>query len=371
MFKSKVPKKSRLQTKESTKTDAKNVSETVEKLPAEAECMKMPVISTPVSRRSVNREDCDDELLSPFTMRFTQDSADDDLDVIWDWDSPQSKNNRYLQRRRILHASPNVPQKRIPFAKGLPMFGSLKAELEELTSKLNAPVSENCDSNESCLVIEDDGICLKPDTVTSPVNSKDNSDLFDDDSFDAEMIKCSQQVEKAFFENSSRNKTPNCNKNMKHKVQTSDNFIKDDSFDVFLEEVKEEHINLLSQGSSTSGTSTLSQPSVVNVPTNSPRSIARTNSMPDFHLTRKSVQSTSSSVFPRTKSEDLYTKYSNALKIRCSPEEIEKKRQEARAKLEWKRKQNEIEKRRLEAVERLKRNRLQRLLKTQNSSSLR
>lgn len=340
------------------------------------ESKKIPTISAPVSRKSVNREDFDDEVLSPFSMRFTQDSADDDLDVIWDWDSPQSKNNRCLHRRRILHSSPNIPKKQTPYVKGLPRFGSLKAELEELAHKLSEPNSENSDSNQSCLVIEDDGICLKAETSTTPVDSKENSDLFGDDSFDEEMIKCSQQVEEAFFDSWS---IDNSNKNvpkLENKNLFTDSHINDDSFDVFLEEIKDEQIDLLSQGSSTSGTGTLSQPSVVNQvitlkPTHSPRSIARTNSAPtNFLLNKKPVISTGSNVFPRTKSEDLYKKNSNAAKIMCSPEEIEKKRQEARAKLEWKRKQNEIEKKRLEALERLKRNRLQRMLNSQNGSNI-
>lgn len=328
----------------------------------------------------MNREDFDDEVLSPFSMRFTQDSADDDLDVIWDWDSPQSKNNRCLHRRRILHSSPNIPKKQIPYVKGVPRFGSLKAELEELAHKLSEPNSENSDSNQSYLVIEDDGICLKTETSTTPVDSKENSDLFGDDSLDEEMIKCSQQVEEAFFESWSVDKSTYSNKNvpkLENKNLFTDNHINDDSFDVFLEEIKDEQIDLLSQGSSTSGTSTLSQPSVVNQlipvkPTHpSPRSIARTNSAPtNFLLNKRPVISTSSNVFPRTKSEDLYKKNTNAPKIMCSPEEIEKKRQEARAKLEWKRKQNEIEKKRLEALERLKRNRLQRMLNSQNGSNI-
>lgn len=317
---------------------------------------KNPLNTTPINRRSYQKDDTDEETSSPFVLRFTQDSCDDDMDVIWDWDSPKSHGNRHIHRKRILQSSPNIPRKHVMNEKSQPKFNSLKAELEQLANSLHNQETKD--------------VFVKPKTP-EPENT---DDLFGDDILDEEMFKCSQQIEESI------NIKKMCtsvlsNNNLVNKFENKfmgDTTIQDDSFDCFLEEIKDDEIELFSQQSGGSEFDHPTQPLIIDDPkppinrkpdAASPRSIARTNSVPAKFLSKLSTSSITSSTFQRTKSEDLGAKPSQ-----CSPEEIEKKRLEAKAKLEFKRKEKEIEKKRLEALERLKRNRMQRMM-CQNSGT--
>lgn len=336
-----------------SRLQCKNVTSKTEKekvIKPQVESKKTPVLNTtPIAKRSLPKDDMEDEgHLSPFFMKFTQDSGDDEVDVVWDWDSPRSKgtNTRGLNRRRILHSSPNFPKIKTVQSSSLPRFNSLKAELEQFANQLNH--QEDCQF--------DDDLFLKPATppnAATPPNVQEIEDLFNDDSFNEEMIKCSQQVEEAYKLNQwCTSIITNNNINVCETIQ-------DDSFDCFLEKIDDEDIERLSQENQVP---VLQQ--TVSVP--SPRSIMRTNSFPvEIICAQKSTLGPSTS-FMRTKSAEIPDQRENNHRLRCSPEEIEKKRLEAKARLEFKRKHTEIEKKRLEALDRLKKNRMRR----QNSKYL-
>lgn len=303
--------------------------------------------TTPIVKRSFPKDDLDDEV-SPFFMKFTQDSCEDEVDVLWDWDSPCSKgtSTRALNRRRIIHSSPNLTMKRAAHSSSLPRFNSLKAELEQLANKLT---HEKDDSNNTHCQFGDN-LFLKPVTPHNNEQNTEDEDLFNDDSFNEEMIKCSQKVEEAYQINQwCTSIITNNNKNVSETIQ-------DDSFDFFLEKIEDEDIERLSQ--TTQQDKNIILPPTVSVP--SPRSIIRTNSFPVELIYAQRSSLGSSTSFLRTKSAEIPDQRENNHRLKCSPEEIEKKRLQAKAKLEFKRKHTEIERKRLEAQERLKKNRMRR-----------
>lgn len=295
--------------------------------------------TTPIAaRRSLAEEEC----LSPIEIRCTQDGGDEELDVVWDWNSPQSRIKKTInrQRKRVLqNKSPQIPRK-LPSKYNLtPKFTSLKAELEKLSSKTDETTNLKKEIN---LKEEDDDLVITleanhlNDLIVNPLNPLHRSadDLFGDDSFDDEMVRCSQQVEDAF--------TKPQPKTIELLINTCATNIADDSFDAVLEDFTDEQIERLSQELPKTEEKT---------PVKSSRTIYRTHSTP--------VRSDKMSVFPRTKSANECTSPKSSL-ITCSPEEIEKKRLEAKAKLELKKAQKKMEKRRLEALEKLNKNRMQR-----------
>lgn len=179
------------------------------------------------------------------------------------------------------------------------------------------------------------------------MNDPFENDPFGDDSLDEELIKCSQQIEAAIFKPQPRK--------VENLIINNALDIADDSFEAMLNEFTEEDIVRLSQENEKTPVK------------NTPRKFYRTNSTPvnspNIIKAAESKCSTPlrSDKLPRTKSVNDCTKlpYVSTPVKTCSPEEIEKKRQEAKAKLELKKLgdfQKEIERKRLEALERLKKN---------------
>lgn len=208
-----------------------------------------------------------------------------------------------------------MPRKVKPKSNLAPKFALLRAELEKLNSNVVEESKLSGDIN---------------DNKETPTNVENCDDLFGDDSFDDDLVRCSQQVEEAFTK--CQHPQP---QTLDLLINHRDENIADDSFDAVIEDFTEEQIEKLSQ----------TEAKECKTPVKTNRTIYRTFSTP--------VQSDKYNALPRTKSaEECGSPKLSDINLA----EIERKRQEAKVKQVEK----AIEKRRLEALEKLKRNRLQR-----------
>lgn len=118
--------------------------------------------------------DLDDD--QSFSMLCTQE-VDEDIDVIWDWNSPQAKkiSRVHIKKQRLYPSqSPKLTIRRHTSNTLIPRFDKLKEEVEALREELTGSNSKT-----------DNG-------------KKTFADL-DDDSFDEQLILCSQRVENEFI----------------------------------------------------------------------------------------------------------------------------------------------------------------------------
>lgn len=141
--------------------------------------------------------------------------SQEDVDVEWDWNSPQTKQkpirNHHKQKRLILEKSPQVPTKalkRHPSNNQINTFDEIKLQLQALRENI---VKEETRNKENYLEFEVsiDGINKLPH-----LDCVNNFQTFlADDSIEEQLLLCSQEVESKIIVNSSENFT-------KHNINT-------------------------------------------------------------------------------------------------------------------------------------------------------
>lgn len=140
----------------------------------------------------------DDELSEDqsFSMLCTQE-VDEDIDVIWDWNSPRANRASHLhlkkQKRLYPSQSPKLTIKRHASNSNIPKFDKLKEEFEAFRNELNSSLRLDNNNENKCF------------------------NDFDDDSVEEQLILCSQRIENEF-----ENKTKFCNNVELHNNPTSD-----------------------------------------------------------------------------------------------------------------------------------------------------
>lgn len=166
-----------------------------------------------------------DDFENAYIISCTQ--GDEDMDVTWDW-SAVSKTKPSLQkpsRKRICPSqSPKLTIKRHPSNSQIPKFDRLKQDIEALRSGLSCgPSSNDCVINNN--------------TVSQSPN-------FEDDSFDEQLLFCTQQVEKELDRSACKSETKTDLEYMLTPPSASNtelqksSFNGDDSFDLFLGQIQ-------------------------------------------------------------------------------------------------------------------------------------
>lgn len=125
------------------------------------------------------QENIDPDDDQSFSISCTQE-IDEDVDVIWDWNSPQANNKisrvRFKKQTRLYPPqSPKLTVKRHTSNTQIPKFDKLKEEVEALREELTGTGSKQSSKKQICI------------------------DDFNDDSFDEQLVLCSQRVENEFI----------------------------------------------------------------------------------------------------------------------------------------------------------------------------
>ncbi|XP_017771618.1 PREDICTED: uncharacterized protein LOC108559013 [Nicrophorus vespilloides] len=118
-----------------------------------------------------------DKAYSPVFLPCTQESTEN-VDVMWDWNSPQSKLNLHRKQKRLLQtASPKLPIKKQSSSTQLENFDNLKEQLKAFQEEINPENDSQLESHDS-----------------TDNNSESFDNLFDD-SIEDQLILVSQQIE--------------------------------------------------------------------------------------------------------------------------------------------------------------------------------
>lgn len=153
----------------------------------------------------LDETDDDENLFSSSTQE------NEEIDVTWDWNSPHSKRNQNIAKKKrirdtALH-SPKLTLKRHASNNQMPVFDKIKEQMVELRNQV--------------------------------INSANHKNLFGetvfDDSIEQELVLCSQKVEAQI----------ECLQQQNHEVVKEK--LADDSFDLILEQLDDEKIEQLSQ----------------------------------------------------------------------------------------------------------------------------
>lgn len=269
---------------------------------------------------------------SPLFMSNTQDCIDS-VDVVWDWNSPQTKGTIKHDKKppkRLYNSKPSGTSTTSPSNNSdtnqhnIPSFNKLKEQLECLRNQLILDNAEKCAKDTSI-----NNFTNKPEsprrakpTLPKPKNlltksfSSESlgSSLFEDDFNISDIVKQSAIP-----------------KNIDNLPQLSDSL----DIDIALDEFQEEDYELLSQAISIKNKDT--NASIKNVASKQICKTVESSSSSNKYMCRRSTSITNVS--------DVTKKYSQ--------EEIEKKRKLALAKLEERRIDEVIEKKRQQALLRL------------------
>ncbi|XP_063918533.1 uncharacterized protein LOC135133914 [Zophobas morio] len=336
------------------------------------------VATTPIKNGHVNA----DTDYSPLYFPLTQET-NEEIDVLWDWHSPQtSQRKRRTQKRLIPAQSPKFPLKRHPSNNNNTQnFERLRNELKILQEELAMPDDESC-------------LCVSPQQEmeikrdeSNILSLEQNCDEFEDlfnDSIDEELVLCSQKIEQELESKSGINNarvdlsTNICdnteinsliNKYNDKKIITSNRDLAQESFDISFDTFRTEDRNLGVQVSKHSKLTL--QRTLSDIPVNKTNVIHTASGKLEFHRTKSFElaglnthnQNLSKTTLDEIERKRLEAKAKLELKKqkdtfirspdKCSPEEIEKKRLQALAKLEAKRIQDIVEKKRQEALKRL------------------
>lgn len=177
-------------------------------------------------------------------MLCTQE-VDEDVDVIWDWNSPRLKH-KYIRRQKKFDVSisPQLTIKKHSSSGQIPKFDKLKEEVAALRSQITQPNQERTPESNTFL------------------------DILQDDSLDEDLVLCTQIVEKELENNNLKNKTViivdekvkdesiekifEMSTAMNNSIQKlCDNNIADDSLDCLLGRLEEPQIDDVKPGNST------------------------------------------------------------------------------------------------------------------------
>lgn len=136
----------------------------------------------------------------------------EEIDVTWDWNSPRSKHNTNIPKKKRIRdtalQSPKLTMKRHHSNNQIPAFEKIKEEMAELRNRVIGS--------------------------SSSISNKKSLDVLFDDSVEQELVLCSQQVE-AQIEGLQK----------QNRVLSED--LADDSFDLALEQLDSDKIEQLSQ----------------------------------------------------------------------------------------------------------------------------
>ncbi|KAJ8973388.1 hypothetical protein NQ317_012104 [Molorchus minor] len=312
---------------------------------------------------------------SPVHIACTQEGANN-FDVVWDWNSPQAKQAPKRKQNRFITRSPKIPLKRHPSNNNMQNFEKLREELLSLREEISVP------DNEDCLVLSPlqeseyknirDFENVKTANKLPEISNSQNcyDDLFNDD-VDEQLVLCSQRIEAFINLEYGKSNVPcakpsndakissrqyNFTNNIKSAAdnnlhipdmnhvnvpgsissdnKTTENYCKtgDDSFGRVLDEFKlESNESFMATVMKTEDTVNKRQSTEKKI------KLARTNSENQYNTL---PQTTTKFEFSRTRSFDLTLLEDTKDKIPQSKlDEIERKRLEALAKLEAKRKQ--------------------------------
>ncbi|XP_023029272.1 uncharacterized protein [Leptinotarsa decemlineata] len=316
---------------------------------------------------SPKHQDIDND--SPLQIPLTQD-ASENVDVVWDWNSPQQKPHpRKSQKRLILPPSPKIPIKRHPSHNSIQNFEKLRSELQALREEIAVP--ENEDFLRLSPVEEAD---YKNISNTNSLEEEFQNDNFEDlfnSPVNTELMK--------FCDNG--NEIVSSNTNVKQdgvkspsrspfkKVQRNSDISKNanDSFEALLSEVDIDQLTYSNEKGSENSKKCEESNSFAFQKYNLHKSTGKV----EFFRTKSFELSNVEHItgIPKEQMDDIERKRREALAklnskrkqdltvisptSQCSLEEIENKRRQALAKLEAKREQEIIERKRQEALKRL------------------
>jgi hypothetical protein len=348
-----------------------------------SDCLQTPV-NMPSSNKSIQNDqegDC-----SPIYFPLTQESSED-IDVLWDWHSPQTSQRKRRKQKRLLPVqSPKFPIKRYPSNNQNQNFEKLKNELKALQEELALPDDESClcvsplqeteikEGQSNNLIIEQE-----------PEHNCDISDLFND-SLDEQLALFSQKVEEDLLE---KDETNGCKEETNHlPTNICDNIEIDNLIDKYTEKDKRPTDAALNDTFDSVLSNFHFEDCISSKATQLQHSkvvLKRTASNDSFNNSKQNIIQTASGKleFHRTRSFELTGINRNIDDLtQTELEEIERKRLEALAKLKAKKKENmnnnvlgkcsleEIEKKRLQALAKLEAKRLQDIVEKKRQEAL-
>lgn len=353
--------------------------------------------STPVKNNTCDSDD---------SFSYTQET-NDDIDVVWDWNSPQIKIKPKRDKRRFQESFKSV----IPHKK--PMLSN-KLEFEKLKQELQALKDEIAQNDEECIPLspleerhfKDIGNNIHNVSVSHLNDDFEINHPFDDiefnrtqvdkkeiekllnDSEDEQLLILTQMIEDKLEKtipipvDFKKKHIVNLHDKFNFGKDSSFNKLADDSFDMVLKKFEDEDIKNLTQAcekktfisKSVLGTNFKRTFSDVDhsVSGNIEKlNFSRTLSFETAIKPKEDVTKAVLKEIERKKNEALAKRkaksklncdnLSSISPIKCSPEEIEQKRKQALAKLQAKKQIDLAEKNRLEALKRLEANKLKKI----------
>ncbi|CAH1164102.1 unnamed protein product [Phaedon cochleariae] len=340
---------------------------------------------------------------SPVQIACTQDGSEN-IDVVWDWNSPQAKKHpKKCQKRLLLPQSPKIPLKKFPSNNSIQHFEKLREELQALRQEIALP------ENEDSLRLSPREEADYKNIHNSPVNKV--FDDFDDecfDMFDDKLIEFSENIENKFTVSTNEEQPKfkkihseenvlgvnSANQKISFKKNISESHMKiaNDSFESLLGDIDVEtltcpisekvdyskHSNAVKTNSYETRSNKLTD---LLTQVDNSKTIVRVD---EYEMGSNIYHTNSGKVeFHRTQSFELTNSEHSTDLPRCKLEEIEKKRREARAKLELKRKHDktailsqsqcsmtEIENKRLQALAKLEAKRQQDIIERKRQEAL-
>lgn len=316
---------------------------------------------------------------SPLQIACTQEYSDD-IDVVWDWNSPQGKKHPKKCQKRLLQST-KIPIKKYPSVQD---YEKLRKELQSL-NELTLPDSEENLKTSPAKQSEYKTLTsiLLLDAPKQELNDEEFDELMDDE-INEKLFAISQQVAEQLnsSDDKTNSKTSDTKANEEGNLKTSyvkendekspvrnyklqfkktsprDKALANDSFDDLLRSVDVEKLTGDSPKEESIKndrylyTSTQIQTNSGKVEFHRTQSFEIANSMSQISVSRKCTQQQI-----EQKRKEALAKLESKRKIDrsivCSQQEIEKKRLQALAKIEAKRQQDIIERKRQEALKRL------------------
>ncbi|XP_050504406.1 uncharacterized protein LOC126883198 isoform X2 [Diabrotica virgifera virgifera] len=275
---------------------------------------------------------------SPLPIACTQET-NENVDVVWDWNSPQAKRHPRKCQKRLLVQSPKVPLKRHPSSSSAQDLEKLREELQRLKNELAVP-----DHEESLQLSPVEEAAYKTFTPIEEGPAQEFHDFeigdFMDDGLNEQLFAFSQQVEDNLQSDNKFSpvrdaQTPNID--METLTQTSDSGDFQTNDDMYSSSQK--IISTSSGKMEFYRTKSFEMANNIN-----------SESVPK-KCTQEEVEYKRKLALAKLESKRKADKVLSPTK--CSLQQIEEKRLQALAKIESKKQQEIIEKKRQEALKRL------------------
>ena len=162
-----------------------------------------------------------DSYLDVGYLPYTQDVSDD-LDVVWEWNSPSTKCKEPTKKAVVcVEESPRRVVKRCPSNKDPQVSHKLKKDLEVLKMQ-----------------------------VRDNLNQMVEFENFDDDSFDEQLLLCSQRAENEYSRSNSSNRSlikAKSDITLEVRSNNLDSMLFNDSFDSAVQKFSDDHLQSLCQ----------------------------------------------------------------------------------------------------------------------------